>query len=243
MKTILMLAITCFARTTSAQTINEPMGQQMTPETWEEEAKTDIRLLPKYGHVRKTEDQKQADQEFIETILKQDGTRRKGSDHLISLGFRYLYKDIKTAMYRFNQAYLLDSTNIDIYWGFGGVYMTLGNYEKAKQQYEEGLAIQPNNPHLLIDYGTYFMIQYNALQPVDKKNATTQLDLAIRYLSKSQQLAPTDQNTALKLSVCYWNKGDCERAWTYYELCKSLGGQPITDEYTAALRKKCGGKK
>ena len=35
-------------------------------------------------------------------------------------------------MYRFNQAYLLDSTNTDIYWGFGGVYMTLGDFENAK---------------------------------------------------------------------------------------------------------------
>ena len=52
------------------------------------------------------------------------------SDYLIKLGFNYMYKrDLKTAMYRFNQAYLLDSTNSDIYWGYGAIYMTLGNFE------------------------------------------------------------------------------------------------------------------
>lgn len=116
-------------------------GQQMTLDQWNKEAKTNMRLLPKYGHVQKTKEQKQADQEFIETALKLGATKRKASDDLISMGFKYLYRDIKTAMYRFNQAYLVDSTNTDIYWGFGGVYMRLGDYASAEKQYKEGLAI------------------------------------------------------------------------------------------------------
>ena len=218
-------------------------GQQMTLEQWNEEAKTNIRLLPKYGQVQKTGEQKKSDNEFIETMLKQDTTHRKASDHLISLGFNYLYRDIKTAMYRFNQAYLLDSTNTDIYWGFGGVYMTLGDYARAEVQYKEGLAINPNNTHLLTDYGTYFMAQYYALQPIDEKNAFANLDNAITYMLKSYKLDPTDQNTSFKLSICYYNKKDCENAWKYYDICKELGGQPITEEYTKDLKKTCKRKK
>src|SRR5690606_616546 len=149
MKNILTLVITFFALTT--------FGQQMTSEQWEEEAKTNIRLLPKYGHIPKTEEQQKLDQKFIDETVQQEkfkGDRTAASNHMISLGFNYLYRgDVKTAMYRFNQAYLLDSLNNDIYWGYGAVYMTLGNYEKAKQQYEEGLSINPSNTHLLTDYG------------------------------------------------------------------------------------------
>jgi hypothetical protein len=58
MRIILTLIISFFTLTT--------FGQQMTSEQWEEEAKTNIRLLPKYGHVEKTEAQKKSDQEFIE---------------------------------------------------------------------------------------------------------------------------------------------------------------------------------
>jgi len=243
MKKILTLAITLFSLTTFGQKVSEVMGQQMTSEKWDEEAKTNIRLLPKYGQAQKTEAQKNSDKEFIETALKKDSTNRKASDHLISLGFQYLYRDIKTAMYRFNQAYLLDSTNTDIYWGFGGVYMTLGDYAKAEKQYQEGLAINPNNTHLLTDYGTFFMAQYYGLQPIDEKGALTNLESAITYMVKSYQLEPIDQNTTFKLSICYWNKGDCDNAWKYYDICKALGGQPITEDYTKDLKKKCKRKK
>ena len=150
--------------------------------------------------------------------LNKDSTNRKASDHMIRLGFNYLYRDIKTAMCRFNQAYLLDSTNTDIYWGYGGVYMTLGDYGKAEKQYLEGLAINPKNTHLLTDYGTYFMAQYYNLQPIDEKGALTNLDSAITYMTKSFQLDPTDQNTTFKLSICYWNKGDCDNAWKQYDV-------------------------
>jgi Tfp pilus assembly protein PilF len=214
-------------------------GQQMTSSQWEEQSKTNIRLLPKYGHIQKNENQKKADKEFIETALKQDSTNRKASDHLVRLGFSYLYRDIKTAMYRFNQAYLLDSTNTDIYWGYGGVYMTLGEYAKAEKQYLEGLALNPSNTHLLTDYGTYFMAQYYNLQPIDEKGALRNLDSAIMYMTKSYQFDPLDQNTSFKLSICYWNKGDCDNAWKYYDLCKALGGQPITEDYTNDLQRKC----
>jgi len=231
MRSILIVVITFFAWTA--------FGQQMTLEQWNEEAKTNIRLLPKYGHAEKTEAQKKADQEFIETLLKLDSTNRKASDRMIRIGFNYLYKDIKTAMYRFNQAYLLDSTNTDIYWGFGAVYMTLGDYEKAEKQYLEGLAINPDNTHLLTDYGTYFMAQYSLMQPIDKKTALTNLEKAIDYLTKSYNIDQTDQNTTFKLSICYWNKDDCDNAWKYYDICKELGGQPITEDYTKDLMKNC----
>lgn len=231
MKTVLTFALTLISSAT--------FGQQMTLGQWQEEALTNIRLLPKYGHTPKTDAQKEADKQFIEEAIKVDTTRRKASDHMIRLGFRYLYSDIKTSMYRFNQAYLLDSTNTDIYWGYGAVYMTLGEYDKAGKQYLEGLEINPQNTHLLTDYGTYFMNQYYLLQPSDERRATQNLDSAVSYMTKSYQLDSADQNTTFKLSVCYWIKGDCANALKYYDICKLHGGQPITESYTNALKNKC----
>jgi hypothetical protein len=80
-------------------------GQQLTLEEWDQQAKTNIRLLPKYGYAVKSEAQKKADQEFIEMALKRENSHRKASDKMIQLGFQYLYQDITKAMYRFNQAY------------------------------------------------------------------------------------------------------------------------------------------
>ena len=239
MRQILTLTILLFTLTT--------YGQQMNSDEWKEQAKTNIRLLPKYGHADKTDEQKRLDQKFIDQTMEQEqfkGDRTAASNHLIDLGFNYLYRgDIKTAMYRFNQAYLLDSTNTDIYWGYGAVYMTLGNYETAKEQYEEGLSKNPNNTHLLTDYGTHYMGQYYALEPIDKDAAASRLDSAITYLFKSYQLDKKEQNTTFKLSICYWIKGDCNKAWKFYDECKELGGQPITEAYTNDLKKKCKRKK
>lgn len=219
-------------------------GQRVTAaETWEEQAKTNIRLLPKYGYKVKTEEQKQIDQKFVSETLKQleyEGDRVAASGDMIKTGFSYLGKnDLKTAMYRFNQAYLLDSTNADIYWGFGAVYMALGAFDKAQQQYLDGLKAAPRNTHLLTEYASYFMAQYYGLQSLDAKNALVNLDSAMSYLNRSYAIDPKDENTTFRLSVCYWLKGKCKEAWRYYNECKALGGLPITDEYTANLTEKC----
>ncbi len=231
MRKILTLIITIYS-------VNS-FGQQVTLDEWNKEAKTDIRLLPKYGYAVKTEEQKNTDKEFIETTLKSIPDKRQASNHLIELGFKYLYNDLKTAMYRFNQAYLLDSTNTNIFWGYGAIYMTLGDYKKAQQEYLEGLLINSQNTHLLTDYGTYFMNQYYVLQPVNDKDALTNLDSAVNYMTKSYQIDSKDQNTTFKLSVCYYQKKDCDNAWKYYNECAALGGQPISDDFTKALKEQC----
>ena len=202
------------------------VAQQMTLDQWNEEAKTNIRFLPKYGYVEKTTGQKEADAKFIQNTLPLFASKRLASEHLVDLGFKYIYQDVKTAMYRFNQAYLLDSTNSDIYWGYGAVYMVLQDYPRAKVQYEDGLFHDPKNTRIMTDYGTYFMTQDIP-------------DSAIQYFSRSYGLDSTNQNTLFKLSACYFYKGDCINALYFYEKCKSLGGQPLTKEFTDALKSKC----
>jgi tetratricopeptide (TPR) repeat protein len=219
--------------------IGHAYAQQPSIEQWNEEAKTNKRLQLKYGTVPKTESETKADKEFIAFALKSSPTRRKASDELIKLGFHYLYRDLKTAMSRFNQAYLLDSTNTDIYWGYGGVYMVLGDLERAKGLYVQGLSINPKNTHLLTDYGTYFMMQSANLAVVSVKDSKANLDSAITYLKKSFELDPKNQNTSYKLSACFFNKDDCKLAVQFYNACRALGGDPIVPEYTEALKKRC----
>jgi tetratricopeptide (TPR) repeat protein len=216
-------------------------SQQVTLQEWNELAKTDIRLLPKYDNRQKTALELQSDENFINQTLSQPEYKNRldASNHLIELGFNYLYKgNLKTAMYRFNQAYLLDSTNSDIYLGYGAVYMSLRDFDNAKKQYNSGLEANPKNVHILTDLGTYYLGSYYE-EREDENKALKNIDTAIDYMMRSYQIDNTDQNTLFKLSVCYWIKNDCENAWKYYNECKSLGGRPITDEYTSALKKKC----
>lgn len=210
-------------------------AQQIDYTSWKEEAKNNIRLLPEYGNVTKSEDQKEADEEFIKLALQQDGTREKASAHMVELGFNYLYKnDLRTAMYRFNQAWLLNPQNENVYWGFGAVYFMFNDFERAMNQYTKGLKINPNTSSILTDKATVYFTKFNTA------GGKFNLDSATTIFKKSYRIDPKNQNTLFKLSACYFMIDNCKEALRYYKECKALGGRPITDEYTEALTKKCG---
>ncbi|HZG01095.1 MAG TPA: hypothetical protein VEY71_08835 [Chitinophagales bacterium] len=225
-------------------------AQSITLAEWDAMSIDNKRLLPKYGHHPKSASQLASDQRFLDETMalpqfKND--RHAASNHMIGLGFEYLYRgDLKTAMYRFNQAYLLDSTNTDIYWGYGAVYMTLQDYQRARTQYLEGLALDSTNTHLLTDYSTYHLVQFFGLQDLpdgiveNKKEQVEQpLDSALTLLLKSYRLDPNDQSTTYKLSTVYYYKDDCANAKRYLHESQKLGGRNVTKAYTADLKKKC----
>ncbi len=215
-------------------------AQQITVQEWDLQAETNKSMLPKYGNLPKDETELQADSLFFVTIAEKDNSRISASKELIKLGFTNLYRnEVKIAMYRFNQAYLLDSLNSDIYWGFAAVYMTIGAADRAKLKYEEGLKMNPQNTHLLTDYGTYYMSLYFESKNMDSKKAGEYLNAALKNLNASYKLDALDENTTFKLSVCYWSKNECDKAWRFHDECKTLGGRPISEEYTNELLKSC----
>lgn len=136
-------------------------------------------------------------------------------------------------MYCFNQAWLLDPKNENVFWGFGAVYFSFRDVNKALKQYDEGLRINPKSSNILTDKATIFMDRY--------MNTHKELDMAtpLKLFQQSLAIDARNQNTLFKLSVCHFLKQNCGNAWKYYDACKKLGGQPITEEYTAALKKQC----
>ena len=87
-------------------------GQKMTFEEWENQSKINKRLLPKFGEIEKSKEEIIIDEDFIKEVMSSFKTKTEASNHMIDLGFKYLYRgDLKTAMYRYNQAYLLDNNN------------------------------------------------------------------------------------------------------------------------------------
>jgi tetratricopeptide (TPR) repeat protein len=231
---MVLISLTAWGQKTVTQ-------DKMTPESWEEQSKLNKNLLPKYGHQKKTIKEKKADEKFIKDMLDHyNGDKRIASDNFIQGGFYFLYHNkFDTAMFRFNQAYLLDSTNTDIYWGYGGFFYSLGDFEKAKEQYEEGLAINSTNSHLLTDLGLYYKKQYTDLHSTDLENALKQLETSIGYLMKSYEIDPNYSNTLINLSVCYLIKDDCNNAWKYHDECKAIEERAVSDNYTEDLKKHC----
>lgn len=243
MKYIFLIILSCFLlfacgnaqnRKDTKPEINTP-DNKITYEEWKEEARSEIRLFPKFGGAVKSERQKEADQILIEEYTKQQGTRHKGSEVLVKLGFDYLYSgDPKTAMYRFNQAWILDPKNENAFWGFASIYFNFSDFDNAMKQLDEGLALNPESSNILTDKATIHLVVFQTHN--DQKELSTAIDL----FTQSYVIDPKNQNTLFKLSIAYFMKNDCKNALKYYNECKALGGKPLTKEYIRAIEKKCG---
>jgi tetratricopeptide (TPR) repeat protein len=233
----LLLFIFVFSAQSNAQSNNTTANEasnKISYEQWQKDALTDSRLLPKFGNAIKDEDQILADQTLIEDYTKQQGSRHKGSEVLVNLGFQYYYRgDIKTAMYRFNQAWLLDPKNENAFWGFASVYFAYGDLSNALGELNEGLLLNPKNTNILTDIATIHMVNFQNTK--DDKEVVKAIDL----FKQSYVIDPKNQNTLFKLSAAYFMKNDCKEALKYYKECKSLGGKPISKQYIDAIESGC----
>jgi Flp pilus assembly protein TadD len=216
-------------------------AQQPTLKTWKAEAKKDIRLLPEFGGLEKTKDEIAADTRFINSIAEGGESKSAAAHEMIRIGFNYLYKgDLKTAMHRFNQAYLLNPKNSGIYAGYGAVYSALGAYEEARIEYNKGLKIEPESAPILTDYATTYLGEYYANVRSNYKRAQKSLKMAKKKLLASYAADPEYINTAYKLSIVYLNSQDCSNAKKYLRATRELGGQPITKDYLTDFNQRCG---
>lgn len=216
-------------------------AQQPSFKAWQAEAKKDKRMLPEYGNLKKNAKEIDADQIFISTITDGGKSKTEGAHEMIRLGFDYLYRgDLKTAMYRFNQAYILNPKNSSIYWGYGAVFTALGKYELARNEYDQGLKLNSKSGPILTEYGTTYLGEYYANVRSDYKVATKQLNKAKEKLLEAYALDTKYINTTYKLSIVYLNSQDCVNAKKYLKETRELGGQPITKEYLSDFNLRCG---
>lgn len=212
----------------------QSFSQSMTYVEWKEEEKRDSALLPAYGHKKKTDEHNKADLELIDMLLRIDTTNRKASDHLMSIGWDAYYKeDMRTAMYSFNKAWLLDSTNEEAYFGFGGVYGKFDDLDRAMEMYDKGLAINPNNAGILTDVGTIYLEKY--FHKRDNKDLIKAEKLFLRALT----LQPKRPTAMFKLFRLYLSSENCANARIYYDKCVDSNNEFLTQEYTERLKNEC----
>ena len=209
---------------------------------WQALTKNDISLQPEYGGNTKNTEQLASDKEFIELMLEEfEGDTIAASNKMSEVGFTYLYRrrDFKTAMKRFNQAYLLNPNNADAYYGYGTVYFNLGAMTEAREQYDKGLLLNPNHNAMLTDYGTTYLGDYYSSVEKNEKKPERHLETATKYLNKALAVDPKDSNALYKLSIVHLYAGDCKKAKQYLDKAKALENPNITPAYEAELNARC----
>lgn len=89
------------------------------------ESRIPIDQVPMYGGMDRNAipELKVGDENFISAVVAEFGSREKASGAFVNRGFtRYQQNDLAGAMRRFNQAWLLNPDNPEIYWGFAAIY-------------------------------------------------------------------------------------------------------------------------
>ncbi len=217
-----------------------PASAQMSYQQWQKAIENNPYLQPRYGDIEKTVYQHREDEAFRAFMLRQFETVEKASQFLIDRGLQFIYQeDPVEAMRRFNEAYLMDSSNYDIYMGYGEIYASMGQHTLARELYLEGLARDAQNAKLLTANGNTYLAEYYINTNKDQKLAQAKLDTGIALLNRSYELEPSDGNTNYKLSICYFNKNNCQKAGKHLRIAELLGNNNVHGEYINDLQKRC----
>jgi lipoprotein NlpI len=120
-----------------------------------------ISQLPMYGGFDRQSDPrfKKADEKLISGVTKEFGSQEKASQAFIDQGIRYYQvNDFSMAMKRFNQAWLIDPSNPDSFWGFAIVYHDEGKNCESKSMFDKSLELGLKKPIALADAGRVFTL-------------------------------------------------------------------------------------
>lgn len=146
-----------------------------------------INLLPMYGEVKKCDAQIKADDEFLKLCDKQFKNRQEGAQKYVEKAWGYFYDyDTETSMKRFNQAWLLDKNNADVYWGFGNLMGMKTEFKKSVSLLKKSIKLNSHNPKVYESISTsYSQLFYETKNKPYLDSTIVNLKNAIKFDTKN----------------------------------------------------------
>ncbi len=159
----------------------------------------------------KTNEAKARQQKFLKDNVKRFKSRKLGSAYYVLQAQRNFNENkLDSATILFNQAWLMDSTNNDVYWGYGLVYGRQEQHNKALYILYRALANDKKNPRLLTDVATAHLARYYM------SSEPTDLQQSEKLLKQALNLDPKQAaDTYYKLAVNNYYQGNYATAWKY----------------------------
>lgn len=113
-----------------------------------------INELALFGEQTKTAEEKQMDQEFIEqSIRAANGDSKAAVQQLLNVAWKEISKrNFVLAIKRFNQAYLLEPDNYEIFWGLAAATSAQHKYRDSEKLFKRAMELHPNDARLISDY-------------------------------------------------------------------------------------------
>lgn len=202
---------------------NSDLNQKTSPSNSKNQTSTtsvEVNTLPMYGGMDKTE----SINEFKKTLGDQ---RFADSKHAVELGWQYYNKkDFDTAMKRFNQAWMLDQENPDVYWGFGIVSAEKGNIDDSIKYLKMAYALGPKNAEIVYNLG-YTYSQKSYTPGLSKAEKDSNLNEAIKYFEQATIIDPKVDYYYGEWANALYELGQYEASLKKVELAEKYGkGDP-----------------
>ncbi|MFZ5563836.1 MAG: tetratricopeptide repeat protein [Thermodesulfobacteriota bacterium] len=201
-----------------------------------------IDQIPMYGGMNRQEipELKIADQRFISDVSEGfNGDLKKAASYWIDIGFEYYKKnDLANAMRRFNQAWLLDAENPEVYWGFSSVLSDKQDFCEARKMADIALSKGLSKNGFLADAAIIYTgcALTNLRLSGEEKNG---------YLKQSEELFlrayQQDENKGYVLvhwARARYAQGDYAGAWEKVKEQRKAGGTAPTEMFLSNLKQK-----
>ena len=197
--------------------------------------------VPMYGGLDRSQtyDLKAADDKFISDVTQHYGSREKAGRAWVEQGFKFYQQDnLGMAMRRFNQAWLLDPANPEVYTGFSSVLHDQGKNCEAKQMMEKALNLNPPSfQGIYPDAARIFTlcaVSDKSLAPTVKEDLIARSEALYK---KAEELEPNKKYVYSSWATAYFWRGQYAEAWTMVAKERGLGGMP-GEKFLSLLRGK-----
>nr|WP_315229474.1 hypothetical protein [uncultured Albidiferax sp.] len=195
----------------------------------------DTSQLAKYGGIARNAEQREADEEFLKSVdFDFPGDRKKASEEFVKWGWDYIrQRDLVSAMRRFNQAWLLDSTSGTALWGMASVLGLKGEHAAAVALYGEADLTQSSNKNFSADYAMTLGVSGKLLR--DPSLVQKSYARFAKTFERDSQHVGNLHNWAMTL---YYNEAYSE-AWDKVKLAESIPiGKSFDPKFIEALTAK-----
>jgi tetratricopeptide (TPR) repeat protein len=199
--------------------------------TFADDCPEGINLLPMYGRAKKCPGQIKADNAFLKLADSNYKDRKQAAKYFVNRAWGFYYQNKPdTAMMRFNQAWLLDSLNANVYWGFANLVGAQGKFKESLPLFNRAIQLDSSNAKLWESasnsYGNLYF----------KTRETTYLNAAIKYLKKAIALDP-QVRTYISLTAAYANFTKKDSAIKYMHITDGLDKTAIDPKLRQHINK------
>jgi tetratricopeptide (TPR) repeat protein len=202
-----------------------------------------VNTIPMYGapHIKKTDDQKKLDKEFIQAAVKESGSRKKSAIEFSLRGWlKRKEGNNRVAIMRFNQSWLLDPNYYQPYWGFGVIYLAKNKPKKASELFEKALSLideEKEKPRLQVDAARAYAWQASEIKKTDSINSERLYKRANKLIDKALSGDPEYRKAYSMGGIISYDQGNYKRAWEIVIKSRDSGSYKFDSKFIEKLSK------